>query len=153
MRKDNEIRYIVTDVVSIPIMRLVRKSDAYQHATKTGWGIVDVDKNGDLYCDDDSTAVLINGYGEERGIYPYEKLDRRGWFKQSECDVILLSDSCGCCFWEKEKGLVKIYITKDDDDIINGYRLAFWTEKTYDDEIEVNFEDLSKIDPFLKTRG
>ena len=37
----NEIRYIVTDIVSIPVVRIAKKSEAYKDATKAGWGVVE----------------------------------------------------------------------------------------------------------------
>ena len=33
MKKQNEIRYIVTDVVSIPVIKLNSKTEAYKQAT------------------------------------------------------------------------------------------------------------------------
>ena len=41
MKKQNEVRYIVTDVVSIPVFRLVSKTEAYRQAVKPGWGTVE----------------------------------------------------------------------------------------------------------------
>ena len=41
MKKQNEVRYIVTDVVSIPVFRLARKTEAYRQAVKPGWGTVE----------------------------------------------------------------------------------------------------------------
>ena len=37
----NEIRYIVTDVVSIPVIRIASKCEAYKMVTKPGWGLVE----------------------------------------------------------------------------------------------------------------
>ncbi len=37
----NETRYIVSDAVSIPVIRIVSKGEAYRMATKPGWGLVE----------------------------------------------------------------------------------------------------------------
>jgi len=84
MKKQNEIRYIVTDVVSIPVIKLNSKTEAYKQATKPGWGTVEwysaadgyknpvfrdrKDKTQELACDEDSHADLYtkNGGGGNR---------------------------------------------------------------------------------------
>ena len=79
----NITRYIVTDVVSIPVCRMRSKGEAYRYATKAGWGVVEwygevtktdlfghpytitqpvnrdkSDKTQVLLCDEDTTAVI-----------------------------------------------------------------------------------------------
>lgn len=143
MKVTSECRYIKTDIVSIPIIKIFKKSEAYRQATKPGWGTVDTDKNDILYCDEDCHAVLVNDYGRQCLIFPYEELEPKEWFKQAECEAILTGDSCGYSFWEKEEGLIKIYITKNEEGIIENYRIADWTEKViYDGEELISFEDL-----------
>ena len=148
MKRQNEVRYFVTDIVAIPVLRIVRKSEAYRQATGEGWGVVDTDSDGELYCDEDSSATLVNGNGQYCGIFPYEDLCRKEWFKQAECAVILQSDACGFSFWENEKGLVRFYITRDENGFIDGYRLADWTENPYDGEEPIDFDELPAVDPY-----
>jgi len=151
MRKQNEVRYIVTDIVAIDVIRINNKSEAYLQATAHGWGVVDIDENGTFFCDEDSRAILVNNQGEQRFISPYTELNRKEWFKQAECSVILQSDSCGYSFWEKEKGLVKIFVTRNENGLIESFRLVDWTENSlYEDEEEITFEDLPEVDPYTE---
>lgn len=153
MKKQSEIRYFITDMVAIPIIRINKKSDAYKQATKDGWGTVYIPyENGEpttLICDEDSSATLINSYGQQCCISPYEELNPKEWPKQAECVAIITTDSCGIAFWEKEKGNIKIYVTYDENGLIDNYRLADWTETViYNGEILINFEDLPENDPY-----
>jgi hypothetical protein len=154
----NECRYIVTDVVSIPVLRLARKGEAYRMATGDGWGVVEwyspinnysapvirdnTDKTQVLYCDDDSSAVLYPRYGREFVIAPYEEIILKDAPKQAETEAIIISDSCGFIFWEREIGNVKIFATYDDSGLIDDYRLDNWNGKPYDGETEIAFGDL-----------
>jgi hypothetical protein len=138
----NELRYFVTDIVAVPVIRIAKKSEAYKQVTKDGWGIVYTDQNETLICDEDSSAVLINQYGQQCCIFPYEELKPREWFKQAECQAIIQSDSCGFSFWEKEEGLVKLYVTYDENGFVDSYRITDWTEEPFDGEIEIMFEEL-----------
>lgn len=98
MRRLNKVKYMVTDMDAINVVRINSKSDAYRQATGNGCGVVD-------------SAILVNNQGEQCSISPDAELDQKEWFKQTECSVILMSDSHGFSFWEKEKGLVKIFAT------------------------------------------
>lgn len=142
MKRANECRYFITEVAAIPLIRLYKKSDAYRQATKPGWGVVDTDKNGILYCDEDSGAVLIDCVGQEHFIAPYEDLDPKQWPKQAECIAIIQSDSCGFSFWENEPGRIKLYVTYDENGFVDTFRLATWTESTYGNEVDVLFKNL-----------
>lgn len=144
MKVTSECRYIKTDSASIPIIKIYKKSEAYRQATKDGWGTVYTNnQSNDLICDEDCHAVLINQYGKQCLIFPYEELKPKEWFKQAECNAIITGDSCGYSFWEKEEGLVKIYITKNEEGIIEDYRIADWTENViYDGEELISFKDL-----------
>jgi hypothetical protein len=138
----NEMRYFITNVVAIPVLRIAKKSDAYKQATKPSWGVVDTDSDGNLFCDEDSHAILINKYGQSNLIYPYETLNPKEFYKQIECQVIIQGDSCGFSFWEKEEGDVKFFVTYDENGFIDTYRLAYWAEKPYDNEVEIKFKEL-----------
>lgn len=143
----NELRYLITDIVAIPVIRIAKKSDAYKQATKDGWGTVYTPyENGEpteLICDEDSSAVLINKYGKQCCIFPYEKLNPKEWYKQIECQAIIQSDSYGFAYWEKEEGSIKIYVIYDENGFIDTYRLTDWTDKPYDGEVEISFKELS----------
>lgn len=165
--KKNETRYIVTDVVSIEVIRIANKGEAYKQATKPGWGVVEwysevtendcigrpvtrmvpvnrdrSDKTQVMYCDEDSSATLYPKCGREFCISPYEEINLKDAPTQAETEVIIQSDSCGFSFWAKEVSDVKIFVTYDENGLIDSYRLDNWTGKPYDGETEISFYDL-----------
>lgn len=150
MKKTNEVRFFITDVVAIELVHILKKSDAYRQATGKGWGVVDTDKDGVLFCDEDSSATLIMTNGKQCCIYPYEELNRKEWPKQAECVAIIISDSASCYYWEKEKGLVQIFVSYDEDGYVDTFRLGDWTDKPCDGESVIFFEDLPDENPYLK---
>ena len=158
MKKQNEVRYIVTDVVSIPVFRLVSKTEAYRQAVKPGWGTVEwysaadgyknpvsrdrSDKTQQLVCDEDSSADLYTKNGGYFGISPYEEINTKEMPKQAECAAIIHSDSCGYDFWT-EDGQIRIFVTYDANGLIDSYRLEYGADvQPYDGETEIRFEDL-----------
>jgi hypothetical protein len=149
MKVTSETRYIVTDIVAIPIIHLSKKSDAYKQATKAGCGVVDTDENNELFCDEDSSMTLIDKWGHESGAYPYEKINAKEWPKQSDCKVIIQSDSCGYSYWAEEDDDIQIFVTYDENGFINTYRLGAWYEKPEDKEKVIKFEDLPTQDPYF----
>jgi hypothetical protein len=152
--KANELRYFVTDVVSIPVYRIAKKSEAYRTATGAGWGIVDWRcevPDQAMYCDEDSSAVLYPKYGREYCIFPGEEINPKDLPKQAETGAIIIGDSCGYSFWAKETGDVKIFVTYDENGLIDTYRLDNWNGKPYDGEIEISFFDLQSEDEHDKT--
>lgn len=165
--KKNETRYIVTDVVSIGVIRIAKKSEAYRQATAPGWGVVEwysevtendcigrpvtrmvpvnrdkSDKTQVMYCDEDSDATLYPKYGREFCISPYEEINLKDAPTQAETEVIIQSDSYGFSFWAKDTADVKIFVTYDENGLIDTYRLENWAGKPYDGEVEIKFEDL-----------
>jgi len=154
----NETRYIVTDLVSVPVMRLFKKSEAYRQATEPGWGLVELysavnnytfpvnrdkeDKSQVLLCDEDSSGVLYPKYGREFVLCGGDELKLKEAPKQSEVDAIIISDACGYSFWQKDDGDVKIFVTYDENGLIDSYRFDNWTGKPYDGETEILFNDL-----------
>jgi hypothetical protein len=154
----NICRYFVTDIVSVGIVRIGNKSEAYRQVTGPGWGVIDWfsetnnytrsvnrdknDKSQKLYCDEDSSAVIYSNYGKEFVISPDEEIVLKNCPKQSETIAIIQSDSCGFSFWEKEKGNIKIFVTYDENGLIENYRLDNWNGKPYEGETEIQFEDL-----------
>ncbi len=149
MKKSSEWRYFVTDSVSIPVCRIGKKSDAYNQATSDGYGVVYTDRDGHYICDEDCTARLIDKFGNECGIYPYEELNRKQWFKQAECKTIITSDSCGLSFY----GDVKICVSYDSNGYIDTYRVTDMDDGLYGGEIVVKFEDLPKEDPYFEIKA
>lgn len=158
MKKQNEVRYIVTDVVSIPVFRLASKTEAYRQAVKPGWGTVEwysaadgyknpvsrdrSDKTQQLVCDEDSSADLYTKNGGYFGISPYEEINTKEMPKQAECAAIIHSDSCGYDFWT-EDGQIRIFVTYDANGLIDSYRLEYGADvQPYDGETEIRFEDL-----------
>ena len=150
MKIKNETRYLVTDIVAIPITKNYLKSDIYREATGDGWGTVYTTNSSDeLICSNDNSATLINAYGKQYCICPYEELNPKEWFKQAECKAIITTNDCGDSFYEAENGLIKIYVSYDENGFIDTWRLADWTETAiYDNEIQINFEDLPTVDPY-----
>ncbi|MGL6219416.1 MAG: hypothetical protein ACRC36_15370, partial [Lacrimispora sphenoides] len=126
-----------------------KKSDAYNQATGDGYGVVYTYRDGHYICDEDCTARLIDEFGNECGIYPNEELNRRQWFKQSECKTIIISDSCGLSFY----GDVKIYVTYDLNGFIDTYRVTDPDDGLYEGEVIVNFEDLPEEDPYFEVKA
>jgi hypothetical protein len=154
----NELRYIVTDVVSIPVIRVNGKGEMYKAATKPGWGVVEwysaindykapvnrdtTDKTQQLICDEDTSATLYPKYGREFCIAPYEEVVIKGIPRQADLDAIIISDACGFSFWEHEIGDVKIFVIYDANGLIDTYRLDGWNSKPEDGETEITFADL-----------
>jgi len=152
MKRTNETRYIVTpgnNGVNATIVRIAKKSDAYRQATMEGWGIVCSDASGELYCDHDSSAVLVDADGNECCIVPYEGIDKKALYRQAECFAIICSDDGGFSFWEKEKGSIKICVSYDEDGLIDFYRLSDWTEDPEEGETVLSFDDLPTDNPYL----
>ena len=158
MKKQNEVRYIVTDVASIPVFRLASKTEAYRQAVKPGWGTVEwysaadgyknpvsrdrSDKTQQLVCDEDSSADLYTKNGGYFGISPYEEISTKEMPKQAACAAIIHSDSCGFDFWT-EDGQIRIFVTYDVNGLIDSYRLEYGADvQPYDGETEIRFEDL-----------
>lgn len=169
----NITRYIVTDVVSIPVIRLAGKGEAYKYATGAGWGVVDwygevtendcignpitrmvpvnrdrSDKTQVMYCDEDTSAVLYPKYGPEYVIAPYEEINLKDAPKQAETEAIIVSDSCGFTFWAKEG--IKIFVTYDENGLIDSYRLDSLNGTPYDGETEISFDDLQSEEDYWK---
>jgi hypothetical protein len=158
MKKNSECRYLVTDMVSIPVIWIVKKGEAYRNATVPGWGVIDGykapvtrDKTQVLYCDEDSSAVLYPIYGREFVISPCEEVNLKDAPKQAEVDAMIFSDACGYSFWAKEPGDVKIFVTYDENGLIDTYRLDNWAAKPYEGEIEISFSDLQSEEEHDKT--
>jgi hypothetical protein len=165
--KASELYYFVTDIVSIPVSRTAKKGEAYKLATKPGYMLIDWysetnnysqpvsrdrdDKSQVLYCDDDSSGVLYPRYGKEFCISSGEEINLKDAPKQSEVDAIIISDSCGYTFWAKEESDVKIFVTYDDNGLIDSYRLDNWNGKPYDSEVEISITDLQSEEEHDKT--
>lgn len=163
----SETRYIVTDVVSVPVCRIGGKGEAYRYATGAGWGVVDwygevtekdcigktvtrmvpvnrdrSDKTQKMFCDEDTSAVLYPKYGVEFVISSLEEINLKEAPKQAATDAIVISTCAGFDFWENERGAVKIFVTYDENGLIDTYRLDSWNGKPEDGETEIAFEDL-----------
>lgn len=96
----NEVRYIITDVESIPVYKLASKTEAYKMATKPGCGLVEwygatdnyknpvcrdrTDKTQVLACDEDCSAVLYRKDGGEFVIAPYDNIVSKEIPKQAD---------------------------------------------------------------------
>ena len=171
----NETRYFVLDVVSVGVVRLSKKSEAYRLATGPGWGTVEwyrevkttdfhgnertemraanrdrSDKTQVLLCNEDSSAVLYTEDGRECVISPDEDITLKKMPKQAEIRAMIISDPSGYSIWAKDIGDIKIFVTRDDNGLIEDYRLDNWTGKPYDGESEITFNDLQSEEDYLK---
>jgi len=162
-RASNETRYIVTDVVSIPVMRSTNKGEAYK-VTKPGWGGIDwysalnnyaapvnrdlSDKTQILCSDEDTSIILYPKYGKEFVIGACEEVHLKDIPKQAEIEAMIVSDSCGYGFYAKDISDIKIFVTYDENGLIDEYRLDNWTGKPYDGETEISFNDLQSEDEY-----
>jgi len=159
-------RYFVTDVSSIPVIRTTKRG-AYKYSVKPGWGMVDwyskennysvpvtrdkEDKSQALYCDGDSSAVFYLMNGKEFVISPDEEINLKDIPRYSEIVAIVTSDSCGFSFWEKEKGNIKIFVTYDENGLVETFRLDNWNGKPYEGEVEIRYEDLQSEEQYEAT--
>lgn len=141
IKKMYDVRYIITDVVSIPVYRAYSKGETYRAAVKDGWGTVYYDGNY-LVCDDDCSADLYTKEGGYFSIYPYEIIDPKSIPKQSECESIVIGDSCGFTIWAKDMENIHIFVTYSETGKIDTYRIDR-DQRLYDGEFEISFYDLS----------
>ena len=157
MKKQNEIRYIVTAVASIPVYKFALKTDAYKQATKPGWGTVEwysaedgyknpvyrdrSDKTQQLCYDEDCSASIYTKCGGYFGIFPYEEINTKEIPKQAEAAAIICSDSCGYNFWTQD-GAIRIFVTYDANGLIDNFRLEYGDTPVYDGEVEISFDEL-----------
>ena len=143
MKKKDEVRFIVTSVVSIPVYKIGSKTEAYKLAAKPGWGTVDWDEDGKaLVCDEDCSADLYTKNGGYFGISTYEEISRKDIPQQAACAAIITSDSCGYSFWT-EDGKIRIFVTYEESGLVDTFRIEYGADvKPYDGEVEISFEDL-----------
>lgn len=62
--------------------------------------------------------------------------------KQAECAAIITSDSCGLSFWAEDFSLIHIFVTYDENGLIDNYRVEYNDTTIYDGEVEISFDDL-----------
>ena len=142
MKKKWEVRYFVTAVASIPVYKAYSKTETYRQAAKDGWGTVYRDENNALVCDEDCSASLYTKNGGYFGIFPYEEINAKEMPKQAEVAAIIYSDSCGYSVWAEDFNQIHFFVTYDENDLIDSYRVEYGDSPIYDGEVEVAFEDL-----------
>ena len=142
MKKKYEVRHIVTAVASIPVYKINGKTEAYKLAAKDGWGTVYRDENNALVCDEDNSASLYTKNGGYFGIFPYEEINTKELPKQAACAAIIVSDSCGFTFWAEDFNQIHIFVTYDENGLVDTYRVEYGDSPIYDGEVEISFEDL-----------
>ena len=142
MKKKYEVRHIVTAVASIPVYKINGKTEAYKLAAKDGWGTVYRDENNALVCDEDNSASLYTKNGGYFGIFPYEEINVKEMPKQAEVAAIIYSDSCGFTFWAEDFNQIHIFVTYDENGLVDTYRVEYGDSPIYDGEMEIRFEDL-----------
>lgn len=142
MKKKYEVRHIVTAVASIPVYKINGKTEAYKLAAKDGWGTVYRDENNAMVCDEDNSASLYTKNGGYFGISPYEEINTKELPKQAACAAIIASDSCGFTFWAEDFNQIHIFVTYDENGLVDTYRVEYGDSPIYDGETEIAFEDL-----------
>ena len=142
MKKKWEVRYFVTAVASVPVCKAYSKTETYRQAAKDGWGTVYRDENNVLVCDEDCAADLYTKNGGYFGIRAYEEIATKEMPKQAECAAIIVSDSCGFTFWAEDFSQIHIFVTYDENGLIDAYRVEFGDTPVYDGEVEISFDDL-----------
>lgn len=142
MKKKWEVRYFVTAVASIPVYKAYSKTETYRQAAKDGWGTVCRDENNALVCDEDCSASLYTKNGGYFGIFPYEEINTKELPKQAACAAIIASDSCGFTFWAEDFNQIHIFVTYDENGLVDTYRAEYGDSPIYDGETEIAFEDL-----------
>ena len=142
MKKKWEVRYFVTDVASIPVYKAYSKMETYRQAAKDGWGTVYRDENNAMVCDEDCSASLYTKNGGYFGIFPYEEINTKEMPKQAACAAIIVSDSCGFTFWAEDFNQIHIFVTYDENGLVDTYRVEYGDSPIYDGEMEIRFEDL-----------
>ena len=139
MKKKWEVRYLVTAVASIPVYKAYGKTETYRQAAKDGWGTVYRDENNALVCDEDCSASLYTKNGDYFGIFPYEEINTKEMPKQAECAAIIASDSCGFTVWAEDFSRIHIFVTRDENGLIDTYRVEYDDTQAYDGEVEISF--------------
>ena len=142
MKKKWEVRYFVTAVASIPVYKAYSKTETYRQAAKDGWGTVYRDENNALVCDEDCSASLYTKNGGYFGIFSYEEINTKEMPKQAACAAIIVSDSCGFTFWAEDFNQIHIFVTYDENGLVDTYRVEYGDSPIYDGEMEIRFEDL-----------
>ena len=155
-----EKRYLPTSWAEVEISRIASKMEAYRDATEPGWGVVEwysetnnfkvpvnrdkSDQSQVLLCDEDTSAVLYPRVGMEYCLMPDEKINLREAPRRSDLALIVISHVNGYCFWAEDLEDLKIFVTYDEDGLIDTYRLDNWSGKPYEGETELGFKDLSE---------
>ena len=142
MKKKWEVRYFVTAVASIPVYKAYSKTETYRQAAKDGWGTVYRDENNALVCDEDCSASLYTKNGGYFGIFSSEEINTKELPKQAACAAIIVSDSCGFTFWAEDFNQIHIFVTYDENGLVDTYRVEYGDSPIYDGEMEIRFEDL-----------
>ena len=142
MKKKWEVRYFVTAVASVPVYKAYRKTETYRQTAKDSWGTVYRDENSALVCGEDCSADLYTKNGGYFGIRPYEEIATKEMPKQAECAAIITSDSCGFTFWAEDFSQIHIFVTYDENGLIDTYRVEYGDTPVCDGEVEISFDDL-----------
>ena len=62
--------------------------------------------------------------------------------KQAECAANIASDSCGFTVWAEDFSRIHIFVTRDENGLIDTYRVEYGESPICDGEVEISFEDL-----------
>lgn len=142
MKKKYETRYFVTDVASIPVVRVYGKTEMYRQAAKDGWGVVYRDETDTLICDEDSSANFYTKNGGYYGLSGNDEVNTKELPKQPECAAIIVSDSDGFSIWAEDFSQIHFFVIYDTNGLVDSYRVEYGDSPIYDGEVEIAFENL-----------
>lgn len=142
MKQKWEVRFFVTSVVSVPIYKVYSKTNAYRQAAKDGWGTIYRDENNVLVCDEDCSADIYTKNGSYFGIRANDEINTKEIPKQATCAAIITGDSCGLSFWAEDFSQIHIFVTRDENGLIDTYRVEYGDMPICDGEAEISFDDL-----------
>ena len=142
MKKKWEVRYFVTDVASIPVYKAYSKTETYRQAAKDGWGVVYRDEENNLVCDEDCSVDFYMKNGGYYGLSGNDEVNTKEMPKQAACAAIVISDSFGFTFWAEDFNQIHIFVTYDENGLVDSYRVEYGDSPVYDGEVEISFEDL-----------
>ncbi|MDE7055430.1 MAG: hypothetical protein K2O84_11590, partial [Oscillospiraceae bacterium] len=78
----------------------------------------------------------------QRGGRLYEEINTKEMPKQAACAAIIYSDSCGYSVWAEDFNQIHIFVTYDENGLVDTYRVEYGDSLIYDGETEIAFEDL-----------
>lgn len=151
--KKGGLRYFITDVVNVPLVRLGSKGEAYRYATHpcsycVDWYSADdgytvpcnrdrSDKTQKLLCMSDIAFTILDKSGNSFCFVEGDEVIRKDLPKQADVAAIAIYDAHQISIW----GDCKIFVSYDENGLIDTYRVDVEGD-AFEGETEISFEDL-----------